>query len=91
MSMFRDLDYWDFAAIEDVVTDDAYPEPADPTSHVGAALNYGLMRSLKGGQPWLLLESVGERDQLARRQRAQGAGQDPRREPAGGRPRVGRA
>lgn len=57
MSMFRDLDYWDFAAAEDVVTDDAYPEPADPTSHVGAALNYGLMRSLKGGQPWLLLES----------------------------------
>jgi beta-galactosidase len=57
MSMFRDLNYWDFAAVEDVVTDDAYPEPADPTSHVGAALNYGLMRSLKGGQPWLLLES----------------------------------
>lgn len=57
MSMFRDLDYWDFAAREDVVTDDAYPEPADPTSHIGAALNYGLMRSLKGGRPWLLLES----------------------------------
>lgn len=57
MSMFRDLDYWDFAAVEDVVTDDAYPEPADPTSHIGASLNYGLMRSLKGGQPWLLLES----------------------------------
>lgn len=57
MSMFRDLDYWDFAAREDIVTDDAYPEPADPTSHVGAALNYGLMRSLKGGRPWLLLES----------------------------------
>lgn len=57
MSMFRDLDYWDFAAVEDVVTDDAYPEPADPTSHIGAALNYGLMRSLKGGQPWMLLES----------------------------------
>jgi beta-galactosidase len=57
MSMFRDLDYWDFAAVEDVVTDDAYPDPADPISHVGAALNYGLMRSLKGGRPWLLLES----------------------------------
>lgn len=57
MSMFRDLDYWDFAAVEDIVTDDAYPEPADPTSHVGAALNYGLMRSLKDGRPWLLLES----------------------------------
>lgn len=57
MSMFRDLNYWDFAAVEDVVTDDAYPDPADPTSHVGAALNYGLMRALKGGRPWLLLES----------------------------------
>ncbi|HKT55690.1 MAG TPA: beta-galactosidase [Microbacterium sp.] len=57
MSMFRDLDYWRFAEVEDVVTDDAYPEPADPISHVGASLNYGLMRSLKDGQPWLLLES----------------------------------
>lgn len=57
MSMFRDLDYWTFADAEDIVTDDAYPEPADPIAHVGAALNYGLMRSLKGGRPWLLLES----------------------------------
>lgn len=57
MSMFRDLDYWRFADAEDIVTDDAYPDPADPISHVGAALNYGLMRALKGGQPWLLLES----------------------------------
>ncbi|REJ05739.1 beta-galactosidase [Microbacterium bovistercoris] len=57
MSMLRDLNYWDFAAAEDIVTDDAYPEPADPTAHVGAALNYGYMRSLKGGRPWLLLES----------------------------------
>jgi len=56
MSMFRDLDYWDFAALEDVVTDDAYPDPADPISHIGAALNYGLMRSLRRGTPWLLLE-----------------------------------
>ncbi|WP_240645719.1 beta-galactosidase [Georgenia sp. SYP-B2076] len=58
MSLFRELDYWDFAAAEDVVTDDAYPDPADPAAHVGAALNYGLMRSLKGGQPWLLLEQA---------------------------------
>lgn len=57
MSMFRDLDYWRFADAEDIVTDDAYPDPADPIAHVGAALNYGLMRSMKGGRPWLLLES----------------------------------
>lgn len=58
MSLFRELDYWDFAAAEDVVTDDAYPDPADPDSHIGAALNYGLMRSLKDGRPWLLLEQA---------------------------------
>lgn len=58
MSLLRDLDYWDFAAAEDLVTDDAYPDPADPNAHVPAALNYGLMRSLKGGQPWLLLEQA---------------------------------
>ncbi|MFE5672749.1 beta-galactosidase [Agromyces sp. NPDC056523] len=58
MSLFRDLDYWRFAEHEDLVTDDAYPDPADPLAHVPAALNYGLMRSLKGGQPWLLLEQA---------------------------------
>lgn len=58
MSLFKELNYWDFAAIEDLVTDDAYPDPADPRAHVSAALNYGLMRSLKEGQPWLLLEQA---------------------------------
>ncbi|MDJ0333610.1 beta-galactosidase [Salinibacterium sp. G-O1] len=58
MSLFKELDYWDFAAVEDVVTDDAYPDPGDPLAHVPAALNYGLMRSLKSGQPWLLLEQA---------------------------------
>lgn len=58
MSLLRDLNYWDFAAVEDLVTDDAYPDPADPRSHVSAALSYGLMRSLKGGAPWLLLEQA---------------------------------
>ncbi|WP_308467825.1 beta-galactosidase [Rathayibacter soli] len=58
MSMLRDLDYWRFAEAEDLVTDDAYPDPADPYAHVAAALNYGLMRSLKDGNPWLLLEQA---------------------------------
>lgn len=62
MSLFRELDYWDFAEAEDLVTDDAYPDPADPLAHVSAALNYGLMRSLKrdehGPRPWLLLEQA---------------------------------
>ncbi|GAA2079685.1 beta-galactosidase [Streptomyces albiaxialis] len=58
MSMFKALDYWTWAAEEDLVSDDAYPDPADPRAHVNAALNYDLMRSLKGGRPWLLMEQA---------------------------------
>lgn len=58
MSMMESLDYWEWAKHEDIVSDDAYPDPADPRAHVNAALNYDLMRSLKGGKPWLLLEQA---------------------------------
>lgn len=57
MGILRDLDYWRFAAIEDIVSDDAYPDPVDPESPAAIALTYGLMRSLKR-RPWLLLESA---------------------------------
>ncbi len=56
MSILHDLDYFAFADAEDIVTDDAYPDPADPGAHVDASLNYALMRGAKGGAPWLLLE-----------------------------------
>ncbi len=55
MNTFQPADYWKWAGREDVVTLDSYPDPADPEAHVSAALNYDLMRSLRG-QPWLLLE-----------------------------------
>lgn len=58
MSMSKPLDYWRWAEEEDLVSDDAYPDPADPQTQVRAALNYDLMRSLKGGAPWLLLEQA---------------------------------
>ncbi|MFE3454478.1 beta-galactosidase [Nonomuraea sp. NPDC059194] len=57
MSILHGLDYWSWAAAEDLVSDDAYPDPADPASHVAVALSYDLMRSLKQ-RPWLLLESA---------------------------------
>ncbi|NMD46580.1 MAG: beta-galactosidase, partial [Propionibacterium sp.] len=57
MGIFRDLDYWRFAAAEDVVSNDAYPDPADGAGHTDIALSYGLMRSLKD-RPWLLIESA---------------------------------
>ena len=56
MSLFKPVDSWAWAAREDVVTLDSYPDPAEPEAHVAAALNYDLMRSLAGGRPWLLLE-----------------------------------
>lgn len=58
MSMFYSMDYWRWARELDVVTDDAYPDPADPHAHVDAARNYDLMRSLGRGRPWLLLEQA---------------------------------
>ncbi|MEU7001175.1 beta-galactosidase [Nonomuraea sp. NPDC046570] len=57
MSILHGLDYWTWAAAEDLVSDDAYPDPADPDSHVAVAMSYDLMRSLKQ-RPWLLLESA---------------------------------
>ncbi|WP_051967310.1 beta-galactosidase [Kitasatospora mediocidica] len=58
MSMFKALDYWEWARHEDFVSDDAYPDPADPRAHVTAAMTYDLMRSLKDGRPWLLMEQA---------------------------------
>ncbi|MGW3071549.1 beta-galactosidase [Kitasatospora sp. NPDC001132] len=58
MSMLKALDYWEWSRHEDFVSDDAYPDPADPRAHVNAAMNYDLMRSLKGGRPWLLMEQA---------------------------------
>lgn len=50
------LDYWRWAAEVDVVSDDAYPDPNDPESFRTAAFARDLMRSLKPGTPWLLME-----------------------------------
>lgn len=58
MSMLKHLDYWKWAAAEDLVSDDAYPDPADAHTHVTAAMNYDLMRSLGRGRDWLLLEQA---------------------------------
>ncbi|MFF2079720.1 beta-galactosidase [Kitasatospora sp. NPDC058162] len=58
MSMLKALDYWEWSRHEDFVSDDAYPDPADPSAHVNAAMNYDLMRSLKASRPWVLMEQA---------------------------------
>jgi len=56
MGFFADLDYWRWAAEVDFVSDDHYPDPADPAGQVLAAATRDLMRSLGAGRPWLLME-----------------------------------
>lgn len=58
MRFFPHADYWDWAQAEDLVSDDWYPDLADPLSHVEGAAGADLMRSLRDGQPWLLMEQA---------------------------------
>ena len=58
MRFFPHADYWQWAAAEDVVSDDWYPDLADPLSHLEGAAGADLMRSLGNGRPWLLMEQA---------------------------------
>ena len=61
MGFFKPLDYWKWAAREDVVSHDSYPDPSDPRAGMGAAMAGDLMRSLRRGQPWILMEQTTSR------------------------------
>jgi beta-galactosidase len=54
---FKPLNYFEWAQEMDVVTWDSYPDPRDgiPVSH---SMWHDLMRSLKKGQPFLVMEQV---------------------------------
>jgi beta-galactosidase len=56
MGFFKPVDYWKWAREVDIVSDDTYPDPADPVSVPYAAMVRDLMRSLGDGAPWLLME-----------------------------------
>ncbi|MFI6513358.1 beta-galactosidase [Streptosporangium sp. NPDC050855] len=55
---FEPADYRSWAADLDLIADDSYPDPADPESFRGAAFTRDLMRSLKPGVPWVLMEQA---------------------------------
>jgi len=61
MSFFKPLDYWTWAEREDIVSNDSYPDPADPASPMKAAMAGDLMRSLGKGRPWILMEQTTNR------------------------------
>ncbi|MHA7181222.1 beta-galactosidase [Arthrobacter sp. MDB2-24] len=56
MGAFPPLDYWKWAEELDFISDDNYPDPNDPHSFRTAAFTRDLIRSLKPGQPWVLME-----------------------------------
>ncbi|TAP45828.1 beta-galactosidase [Arthrobacter sp. S39] len=56
MGPFHPLDYWRWADEIDIITNDNYPDPNDPESFRSSAFALDLMRSLKPGVPWLLME-----------------------------------
>ncbi|GAC1433769.1 MAG: beta-galactosidase [Chloroflexota bacterium] len=63
MGTFKPLDYFTWAPHLDVVSWDSYPQHTDHPSVV--AFRHDLMRGLKGGQPWLLLEQTPSQVQWA--------------------------
>ncbi|MDG6107007.1 beta-galactosidase [Dactylosporangium aurantiacum] len=56
MDTYRHTDGWRWAAAEDLVSLDTYPDPNDPGAAPRAAMSKDIMRSLGGGRPWLLAE-----------------------------------
>ena len=58
MGFHKPADYWKFAASEDVVSNDNYPDLFDPEWMVRAAMTCDLMRSLGDRRPWILMEQA---------------------------------
>jgi beta-galactosidase len=58
MRFYKTNDYWAWAAEEDAAALDIYPDPREEDAHIAAALNFDLMRSLRHGQPWMVMEQA---------------------------------
>ncbi|MGH3392198.1 MAG: beta-galactosidase, partial [Actinomadura sp.] len=54
----KTLDLFAWARHMDIVSYDAYPDPFDESALMKTAFGYDVMRSLRGGQPWLLMEQA---------------------------------
>ena len=58
LSLWKPVDFFAWAPGLDVIAHDSYPDPHDRQTVADAAFNYDLMRSLRGGQPWMLMEQA---------------------------------
>jgi beta-galactosidase len=61
MGTFPHIDYWRFVDHVDVIADDCYPvwkhTPEDIQTAAATAMLHDMHRSMKGGRPWMLMES----------------------------------
>ena len=69
------LDLWRWTREQDLVSVDLYPDPSDSEAYVGAAMSHDLMRSLGGGDPWVLMEQTTVRVNWRERNVPKGPGQ----------------
>ena len=63
MEYFEGLNYWKFADLLDVISWDSYPTwhdqgGDDAVQATRVAMMHDIIRSIKGGQPWMLMEST---------------------------------
>lgn len=63
MEYFEGLNYWKFADLLDVMSWDSYPTwhdqgGDDAVQAARVAMMHDIVRSIKGGQPWMLMEST---------------------------------
>lgn len=58
MGLFRPVDYWKWSKHVDFVSNDSYPDPANPRAAREFAFDCDLMRSLGGGRPFIQMEQV---------------------------------
>jgi beta-galactosidase len=58
MRFFKPCDYWEWARHVDFTADDPYPDPSDPAGTLERSITADLMRSLKGGASWLVMEQA---------------------------------
>jgi beta-galactosidase len=58
MGTFGGLDYWRFAEISDRMSWDSYPQLRDFSQYVGLSMTHDVYRTMKGGLPYLMIEST---------------------------------
>ncbi len=58
MDAFKPIDYFKLAKDMDIVALDSYPDPSNPNSYHTTPLQYDLMRGLKNGKPFILMEQA---------------------------------